>query len=114
MQGHSLRQEYDTTIGRMNTVPQRSPVRRWKQAAGAGAVVAVLIVAQSTAAKAASPPTATATLSTGAYTWHVANPPAGDTENPPDQGAPLHGEFPIVNVDGTVQIRRWQWGAVAA
>ena len=96
--------------------------RRLKRAAGAVAAVAVLIVAQASAASAstASPPTATQTLSTGAYTWHVATSTAADhtvqnraTDHPEGPG-PLHGEFPIVGADGTVQIRRWQWGAVTA
>jgi hypothetical protein len=99
----------------MDTSPQGAPVGRWRQAAGVGAVVAVLIVAQArtAAASTASPPTATQTLSTGAYHWHVAASPIGPATQPKG-GGPLHGEFPIVAVDGTVQIRRWQWGAVAA
>ena len=92
--------------------------RRLTRAAGAGAAVAVLIVAQARPASAsvASPPTATQTLSTGAYTWHVATSKGGTvgTDNEKDGPGPLHGEFPIVGVDGTVQIRRWQWGEVAA
>jgi hypothetical protein len=96
--------------------------RRLKRAAGAVAAVAVLIVAQASAASAstARPPTATQTLSTGPYTWHVATSTGGSestrdgaTDQPAGTGA-LHGEFPIVGVDGTVQIRRWQWGAVTA
>ncbi len=100
----------------MPTTPQRAPAGRWKQAAGAATAVAVLIVTQATAARAAtaSPPTATQTLSTGAYSWHVANPTTGAATDQRDEGAPLHGEFPIVAADGTVQLRRWQWGAVAA
>ncbi len=27
---------------------------------------------------------------------------------------PVHGEFPVVDADGTVQTRRWQWGEVVA
>ncbi len=101
----------------MNTSPQRAPAGRWKQVAGAGAAVAVLIVAQATAAKAstASPPTATQTLSTGAYSWQVAaSKGVGAATDQRDTAGPLHGEFPIVAADGTVQIRRWQWGEVAA
>ena len=90
--------------------------RRLKRAAGAAAAVAVLIVAQARPASAstASPPTAIQTLSTGAYTWHVARSSGGSTHGESDGTGPLHGEFPIVGVDGSVQIRRWQWGEVAA
>jgi hypothetical protein len=100
----------------MPTMPQRAPVGRWKQAAGAATAVAVLIVTQATAARAAtaSPPTATQTLSTGAYSWHVATATTDPATDQREGGAPLHGEFPIVAADGTVQLRRWQWGAVAA
>jgi len=94
--------------------------RRLKRAAGAAAAVAVLIVAQArpagASASTAGPPTATQTLSTGAYTWHVARSKddmaAGNKEK--DATGPLHGEFPVVGIDGTVQLRRWQWGEVAA
>jgi hypothetical protein len=90
----------------------------WKRTAGTGAVVAALLVAQPGAANAstARPPTATQTLSTGAYTWHVAGTAAvqhGAASHDHEAG-PLHGEFPIVAADGSVQLRRWQWGAVAA
>ena len=27
---------------------------------------------------------------------------------------PVHGEFPVVAADGTVQTQRWQWGEVVA
>jgi len=27
---------------------------------------------------------------------------------------PVHGEFPVVQADGSVQTRRWQWGEVVA
>jgi hypothetical protein len=27
---------------------------------------------------------------------------------------PVHGEFPVVDADGTVQTHRWQWGEVVA
>jgi len=96
-------------------VPRR---RRLTRAAGAASAVAVLIVAQArpASASAASPPTPTQTLSTGAYTWHVARSKddmaAGNKEK--DATGPLHGEFPVVGIDGTVQLRRWQWGEVAA
>jgi len=94
----------------------------WKRTAGTGAVVAALLVAQPGAANAsaARPPTATQTLSTGAYSWHVAGTAArpesiqnGATNQAEDAGL-LHGEFPVVASDGSVQLRRWQWGAVAA
>jgi len=95
---------------------------RLKRTAGTGAVVAALFVAQAGAAGAstARPPTATQTLSTGAYSWHVATSPSTTASvrdgaaTDVDGSGPLHGEFPIVAVDGSVQLRRWQWGAVAA
>jgi hypothetical protein len=94
----------------------------WKRTAGTGAVVAALIVAQAGEASAstARPPTATQTLSSGAYAWHVAGSFGGtvdisaDVTEEPEETGLLHGEFPIVAVDGSVQLRRWQWGAVAA
>ncbi len=62
----------------------------------------------------ATQPSRFSTLSSGSYTWHVASSPA--PSNPGDEcdgsGGPLHGEFPVVAVDGTVQMRRWQWGRV--
>ncbi len=96
--------------------------RRWRLAAGSATAAAVLLMTNTTAASAApaGPPTPTQTLSTGAYSWHVATSSVGTVDNPDGatgplrDGAPLHGEFPIVMVDGTVQVRRWQWGTVTA
>ena len=63
--------------------------RRWRRAAGVAAVVAVLVVAN---AKAAGAEVATA---------------AATPSNGPD-----HGQFTVINADGSEQVRRWQWGEV--
>jgi len=95
----------------MSSTIERPRAGLWKRTAGVAAVVAVLIVGNTTRATAAAP-SAVATLSTGSYTWHVALPPASSASDA-DTG-PQHGEFPVVNADGSVQIRRWQSGAVVA
>ncbi len=59
-------------------------------------------------------PSRFATLSSGSYTWHVASSAAVPPNDRPDESdrGPLHGEFPVVAADGTVQTRRWQFGRV--
>src|SRR6478672_11346900 len=69
-----VRNRRSEDVTRMSSDTEVPGGRRLKRAAGAVAAVAVLIVAQASAASAstARPPTATQTLSTGPYTWHVA------------------------------------------
>lgn len=94
---------------------QRPRVSLWKRTAGVVAVAAVLIVGNTSTASAAAP-SAVSTLSTGKYIWHVALPPATAAAgaDASDEKGPEHGEFPIVDADGTVHIRRWQSGTVVA
>ena len=77
--------------------------RLWQRTAGAAAVVAVLVVGNATAASASVSPAAAAT------SGQASNEPAGASA----AGA-LHGEFRVVNRDGSAQLRRWQSGAVDA
>ncbi len=115
--------------------PDAAPVhratrsRQWKRSAGVVAAVALLVVGPARSAAATAPqqrsdaapaqspatqPSRFSTLSSGSYAWHVASSPA--PSKPDDEhdgsGGPLHGEFPVVAVDGTVQTRRWQSGRV--
>lgn len=71
---------------------------RWKRTTGVAAAVAVLVVASSSSARASTPrKPSKAEIATVAAT--------------PVDG-PVHGEFTVVNADGTEQVRRWQWGEV--
>ena len=91
--------------------------RRLKRAAGAAAAVAVLIVAQARPASASAREPADRHPDVEHRRVHLACRQIDGQINPrtrTDGTGPLHGEFPIVGVDGTVQIRRWQWGEVAA
>ncbi len=102
--------------------------RQWRRSAGVVAAVALLVVSparsvsaspsahQTTAApfESSSYPSRFATLSSGSYTWHVASSTTAAQPDRSDDGGrgPLHGEFPVVAVDGTVQTRKWQFGRV--
>lgn len=101
--------------------------RAWARSAGVVAAVALLVVGPSRTADAteassatadaprsstSSPPSRFATLSTGSYAWHVVRSSAQRDPQQETSVGPLHGEFPVVAVDGTVQTRRWQWGRV--
>jgi hypothetical protein len=88
--------------------------RRWQRTAGAAAVVAVLVVGNATAANATSAD-ATATHATRADPSARSSGPHQSSESPRTQAsAALHGEFRVVNRDGSAQLRRWQSGAVDA
>jgi len=72
--------------------------RRWRRAAGVAAVVAVLVVANAKAA--------------GASTLRKPSKAEVATAAASAVDGPVHGEFRVVNADGTEQVRRWQWGEV--
>lgn len=74
--------------------------RLWQRTASAAAVVAVLVVGNATAA--------TGRSGGAASSGHASSNPAAQSS-----GA-LHGEFRVVNRDGSAQLRRWQSGAVDA
>jgi hypothetical protein len=99
----------DTAGEVLTATTERPRVSLWKRTAGVVAVAAVMIIGN-TATASAAPPSPVATLSTGHYTWHVARP-AADAVVPAAE-APQHGEFPVVNADGSVDTRRWQSGTV--
>jgi len=77
--------------------------RLWRRTAGAAAIVAVLVVGNATQAQAAP----RSNGSTAAPT----NSSAGVGEV---AGSALHGEFLVLNRDGSAQLRRWQSGEVDA
>jgi len=78
--------------------------RLWRRTAGTAAVVAVLVVGNATAAGAST------------RAGHTPVPTAADNPSPATDvsGAALHGEFRVINRDGSAQLRRWQSGAVNA
>lgn len=78
--------------------------RLWQRTAGAAAVVAVLVVGNATAAS-GSERSDVATTS-----GHTLSDPAASTP----ASAVLHGEFKVINRDGSAQVRRWQSGTVDA
>ena len=72
--------------------------RRWRRAAGVAAVVAVLVVANAKAA--------------GASTLRKPSKAEVATAAAMPSNGPDHGQFTVINADGSEQIRRWQWGEV--
>ena len=72
--------------------------RRWRRAAGVAAVVAVLVVANAKAA--------------GASTLRKPSKAEVATAAAAPSNGPDHGQFTVINADGTEQVRRWQWGEV--
>ena len=64
----------------------------------AGVVVAVAVVAMGS----------TATASASGLRKPTRVEIATVAAKPSD--GPVHGEFPVVDADGTVRTRRWQWG----
>lgn len=79
--------------------PRRRPRRRWWQrSAGVAVAVAVMVLGSTATAGGATP-----RKPTPAEIDVIAAEPAD---------GPVHGEFPVVAADGTVQTRRWQWGEV--
>lgn len=105
----------------VNSAPGSSGVSRlWRRTAGAAAVVAVLVIGNATvnagsasastrlnSTTATVPVTGTATVSSSG-----ASHPGTDGSAPAD--AALHGEFKVINRDGSAQLRRWQSGSVNA
>lgn len=86
---------------------RQSPVARfrprwWHRTAGLAVAVAVMVVGSTASATAAG---VTPRRPTPAEMGVVAAEPAD---------GPVHGEFPVVAADGTVQTQRWQWGEVVA
>lgn len=74
--------------------------RWWRRSAGVAVAVAVMVMGSTATASATGPrKPSSAEIATAA-----AEPADG----------PVHGEFPVVAADGTVQTRRWQWGQVVA
>jgi len=80
--------------------PERN--RLWRRTASAAAIVAVLIVGTATQAQAATGQAGRTAASTSS---------AGVGES---IGSALHGEFRVLNRDGSAQLRRWQSGEVDA
>jgi len=72
--------------------------RRWRRAAGVAVVVAVLVVANAKAA--------------GASTLRKPSKAEIATAAATPSNGPDHGQFTVINADGTEQVRRWQWGEV--
>lgn len=83
-----------------NPVGASRRARLWQRTAGTAAVVAVLVVSNATTASAASRPSGSATAPTSTA--------------PTSTSALLHGEFKVINRDGSAQLRRWQSGTVDA
>jgi hypothetical protein len=85
--------------------PTGSPgrARLWRRTAGAAAIVAVLVVGNAAQAQAAS--------RAGGRTAEHGTSSAGAGET---AGSALHGEFRVLNRDGSAQLRRWQSGEVDA
>ncbi len=77
--------------------------RGWRLTAGTAALMAVLVVAGSSGANTRTSSRSGRPTSTGN------SAPRGATSN-----TALHGAFPVVNADGSTQVRQWQGGAVIA
>src|SRR5664279_6100650 len=97
--------------------------RFWRRAAGTAAIVALLIVGNATQATAAATSTGRATNPVSNTAAGAASRPAasagsdnsaGDDDSRASAGSPLHGEFNVLNRDGSAQLRRWQSGQVDA
>jgi len=84
--------------------------RLWQRTAGAAAVVAVLVVGNATAANASTATTSAPAAGKVAAGQETSDSAAGGHAST----AALHGEFRVVNRDGSAQLRRWQSGAVNA
>lgn len=76
--------------------------RRWRRTASAAVIVAVLVIGNAAQATAAVPGGRTAAS------------PKGTGAEAATAGAALHGEFKVLNGDGSAQLRRWQSGQVGA
>lgn len=81
---------------------RRSRLRWWYRPAGVAVAAAVMVAGSTATASAAG---VTPRKPTSAEIGVVAAEPAD---------GPVHGEFPVVAADGTVQTQRWQWGEVVA
>ena len=94
--------------------------RLWRRTAGAAVVMAVLVVGNATvnsaAANASSRDIGDAAKTSTAGTSMAGTPTAGPAASHDAGASPaaLHGEFKVINRDGSAQLRRWQSGAVDA
>jgi hypothetical protein len=102
--------------------------RLWRRTAGAAAIVAVLVVGNATQAQASTRTNSRSVVPTGSNSAEVGERPelahdfvAGDgSELAPadfvagDGSSALHGEFRVLNRDGSAQVRQWQSGEVNA
>lgn len=82
----------------------------WRRTAGAAAVVAVLVVGNATANSAAANASGRPTSAPGS-TWTATTVGSASART---SASALHGEFKVINRDGSAQLRRWQSGAVDA
>ena len=88
-----------------NPVGASLRARLWQRTAGTAAVVAVLVVSNATTANAAA-------RQSGSVTAPTSTAPTSTA--PTTTSALLHGEFKVINRDGSAQLRRWQSGTVDA
>lgn len=88
--------------------PQRP--RLWKRTVGVAAMMAVLVVGGSAAAKGGAN-SSVASGSTGGLGASGAAPSSAEREGT-QSPANLHGLFSVINIDRSVQSRQWQWGEV--
>ncbi|MET0865019.1 MAG: hypothetical protein ABWZ98_11840 [Nakamurella sp.] len=97
--------------------------RNWRRTASAAAIVAVLVIGNATQAQAASAPsvrTAEPETNSAGIGDSVPSASADGSGLAPDDvlagdtGSALHGEFKVLNRDGSAQLRRWQSGQVDA
>ncbi len=94
----------DQPDDRPAAVESPTRTRLWQRTAGAAAVVAVLVVGNATAASGSERSDVAST------SGHASSDPAASTRS----SAALHGEFKVINRDGSAQLRRWQSGTVDA
>jgi hypothetical protein len=101
--------------GAPNPVGTSRRARLWQRTAGTAAVVAVLVVSNATTASAAARPSGSASAPTStAPTSTAPTSTAPTSTDPTTTSALLHGEFKVINRDGSAQLRRWQSGTVDA
>ncbi len=81
-----------------SAAPRR--LRWWQRTAGVAAAVAVMVLGSTVTASGSTP--------------RKPSRAEIDTVAAVRADGPVHGEFPVVDADGSVQLRRWQWGEVVA
>lgn len=97
----------DVVAAKRDERDRQSPVRRhrprwWHRPAGVAVAVAVMVAGS------------TATTHAAGVTLRKPTPAEIDVVAAEPADGPVHGEFPVIAQDGTVQMRRWQWGEVVA